>query len=73
MQLIAVISWAKERIIQHILGDYSDQRSPDHQQPRKAVKPHAPWHWQLVQLLYFGQSDKDWSYPNSTRFGTVRY
>ncbi len=67
-------SWAKERISHHILGVYSDQRI------RQIASGHvawfsltAPWHWRLVQLLYFGQSDKDWSTQIRRDLGQVRY
>ena len=67
-------SWARERISRHILGGYSDQRI------RQIASGHvtwftliAPWHWQLVQLLYFGQSDKNWSTQIRRDLGQVRY
>ena len=67
-------NWAKERISHHILGGYSDQRI------RQIASGHvtwfsliAPWHWQLVQLLYFGQSDKNWSTQIRRDLGQVRY
>ena len=67
-------SWTKQRISHHILGGYSDQRI------RQIASGHvawfsliAPWHWHMVQLLYFGQSDKDWSTQIRRDLGQVRY
>jgi len=67
-------SWAKERINHHILGGYADQRI------RQIASGHvawfsliAPWHWRLVQLLYFGQSDKNWSTQIRRDLGQIRY
>ena len=67
-------NWAKERISEHILTVHTDARI------RQIVSSHVVWfslssqsHWRLVQLLYFGQSNKDWSAHIRRDLGHTRY
>ena len=67
-------NWAKERVSEHILAVHTDRRI------RQIVSDHIVWfslssqsHWRLVQLLYFGQSNKDWSAHIRRDLGHMRY
>ena len=63
----------KETVKNRILGRYPDPRICS------MVAQHQPWctvsepsHWQLVQLLYFGGSGKDWSAHIRRDLGQIR-
>ena len=65
---------SKETVKNRILGRYPDPRICS------MVAQHQPWctvsepsHWQLVQLLYFGGSGKDWSAHIRRDLGQIRY
>ena len=67
-------NWAKERVSEHILTVHTDARI------RQIVSRHTVWfslssqsHWRLVQLLYFGQANKDWSAHIRRDLGHMRY
>lgn len=67
-------SASKEAIKDRILGLYPDARIC------RVVAQHQPWctvsepsRWQLVQLLYFGGSGKDWSAHIRRDLGQIRY